>query len=328
MKKFFIVLFFAFFSHAEADTLPKSAIPAKLAANNLLTDITFTGERYVAVGKWGNIVYSNTEEQWLQASSPVQSLLTAVFFINEQQGWAVGHDSTIINTQDGGLTWQIQQYLPELDKPLLDIIFFDTKHGLAIGAYGQSFRTTDGGVTWKKEFYDSLLYPEDKDYLDELKENDPEGYEIETASILPHFNRIHQDKDTLWLVGELGLMATSNDQGKTWQRLEEIYPGSFFSFAQLNGVYIVAGLRGTTFVSPDGESWQQLTTDTTASINDIRILNDRAILLANGGVWLTYKAGKLTKQMTENGKSLLAGASNGNKLVVASEAGIQEISVQ
>ncbi len=313
---------------AIAQVLPQPAIPAQLAAQNLLTDITRTSETALAVGKWGNIVFSNDSNTWQQANSPVQSLLTAVHFVDAQNGWAVGHDATILYTQDGGQNWQIQQYLPELDKPLLDIIFFDKNHGLAIGAYGLSYRTLDGGKSWTREFYDSLLFEDDRNYLNELKESDPESYQIETQSILPHFNSIFVDGDTLWLVGELGLMATSTDLGKTWERRDEIYAGSFFAFNKLNNQYLVAGLRGTAFVSDDGEQWTQLDTDTTASINDIEIVGNKAVLLANGGVWLTYSNNQIKKSVTKDGKSLLAGASEQNELIIASEAGIHKISVQ
>ena len=313
---------------ALAQVLPQPAIPAKLAAQNLLTDITPVGKSTIAVGKWGNIVYSNDSDTWQQANTPVQSLLTAVHFVDSQHGWAVGHDATILHTQDGGQNWHIQQYLPELDKPLLDILFFDNQHGLAIGAYGLTYRTHDGGKTWQKEFYDSLLYEEDREYLNDLKESDPEGYQIETQAILPHFNKLYLDGETLWLVGELGLMATSNDMGKTWQRLDEIYAGSFFSFNKLDNQYLVGGLRGTAFTSTDGIEWTQLETNTTASINNIEIVGDKAIFLANSGVWLTYSDNQISKSVTKAGKSLMAGAFNQNGLIIASEAGIHKLSVQ
>ncbi|ATC98778.1 MAG: YCF48-related protein [Pseudomonadota bacterium] len=328
MKKYLFLIGSLLTTSAIAQVTPQAAIPAKLAAKNLLTDITRVGSQTLAVGKWGNIVYSNDNQEWLQANSPVQSLLTGVYFINANVGWAVGHDATILHTKDGGKNWTIQQFLPELDKPLLDILFFDANHGLAIGAYGLSYRTTDGGKTWQKEFYDSLLYEEDRAYLNDLKESDPEGYKIETQAILPHFNKIFLDGETLWLVGELGLMATSSDMGKTWQRLDEIYAGSFFSFNKLDNQYLVGGLRGTAFSSTDGVEWTQLETDTTASINNIEIVGNKAVLLANSGVWFTYSDNQLVKFVTKDGKSLLAGAKNNNELIVASEAGIHKLSVQ
>lgn len=328
MKKILFLIISLLSTGAFAKVQPEPSIQAKLAGKNLLTDITPAGDKLVAVGKWGNILVSDSGDNWQQANSPVQSLLTSVFFINDSLGWAVGHDATILHTVDGGNNWQIQQFAPELDKPLLDIIFFDEQHGLAVGAYGMSYRTRDGGKTWRKEFYDSLLFAEDKEYLEELKDTDPEGYLIEAESILPHFNKLFLDGDTIWLVGELGLMAKSDDLGQSWQRLDEIYAGSFFTFSKLNDQYIVAGLRGTVFVSDDAVEWQQIDTMTTASVNDIQIINGQAILLCNAGVWLTYSKSTIEKVVTKEGKSFLAGAMKGQELTIASEAGIYKVSVQ
>ena len=72
------------------------------------------------------------------------------------------------------------------------------------------YQTSDGGKHWQKRFLDSLSFSDDREYLSDLKEHDPEGYEAETASILPHFNRIEQTPVGLMLVGEMGLMAKSH----------------------------------------------------------------------------------------------------------------------
>ena len=101
---------------------------------------------------------------------PVSSDLTAVFFVDERKGWAVGHDGVILHTDDGGETWTLQldgrtanelllaaierkvaaQPTPRrkallaeaqrnveqgADKPFLDVWFADANDGYAVGAY-------------------------------------------------------------------------------------------------------------------------------------------------------------------------------------------------
>ncbi|MFM9673675.1 WD40/YVTN/BNR-like repeat-containing protein, partial [Streptomyces galilaeus] len=83
---------------------------------------------------------------WHQATVPTQVLLTAVNFIDSQQGWACGHDATIINTTDGGEQWQLQHVKESLDKPCLDILFNTKQHGFAVGAYGMFYDCFDGGL--------------------------------------------------------------------------------------------------------------------------------------------------------------------------------------
>lgn len=303
----------------------KPAVMAKKAQKALLTDIVDNGQYQVAVGKRGIILYSQDGIQWQQSNVPMQILLTSVFFINENIGWAVGHDATIINTKDGGKNWKIQNYQPELDKPFLDISFTDKLNGVAIGAYGLFYRTQDGGKTWNSVFLSSLLFEEDADYLAELKLEDPEGYEIETQSILPHFNQIHFSQNQIIMVGEQGFLATSYDNGKTFQRLDEFYLGSFFDIAVLNdGTWLIAGLRGNAFTSNNnGKQWHKLNTDTQATINHILKTPSGAILSANNGVVLTYKSGEVTKQQQSDGKANLASVISNNKLIFASEVGIK-----
>ncbi|HIQ53146.1 MAG TPA: hypothetical protein EYH51_07785, partial [Pseudomonas pachastrellae] len=97
----------------------KPAIQSPLASHTLLIDAAVVGDRLVAVGSRGHIVYSDDQgKSWSQAEVPVRQLLTAVYFVDDKRGWAVGHDSLILNTTDGGATWAMQYRDPELDQPV------------------------------------------------------------------------------------------------------------------------------------------------------------------------------------------------------------------
>lgn len=304
---------------------PVTAITVAKADKTLLTDIEFTGKKLVAVGKHGTVITSSDAKSWQQANVPTQVLLTAVTFLGSQQGWACGHDATIIHTGDGGTNWEIQNVNTQLDKPCLDILFTDEGKGFAVGAYGMFYETFDGGKHWQKRFLDSLLFADDQAYLSDLKESDPEGYEAETASILPHFNRIVASNDKLVLVGEMGLLAHSLDNGKTWQRDEEIYPGSFFAYASNGqGQEIVAGLRGNIFSRHRNGQWQHLQNNKTATVNSIIDSgNSQWLLLANSGVIFHYKKDGITVEQLLDGKAILDAVIFENKLIMASENGIK-----
>ncbi|MCW8834288.1 MAG: YCF48-related protein [Colwellia sp.] len=317
---------------ADSSSLSPS-VKAPLASKSLLLDITSIGqEKLIAVGERGHILLSTDGQTWQQASVPVQTTLTSVFFFNEQLGWAVGHDGIILHSQDAGQTWQIQQFKPELEKPLLDIVFKSPLEGVAIGAYGMFFRTIDGGQTWQNEFHDEFLLPDDADYLAELKQEDEEAYLDEASSILPHFNRLVVDGRTLYLVGEIGLIAKSNDFGISWQPFDEIYQGSFFDLARTQkGNLLVVGLRGHVFRSlQNGTPWQQIPTDTTALINDIVLAdNNRIFLLANNGTLLESVDDGLNYRirMQKDGKALIAGVWFKNQLIVVSDVGVKVIAL-
>ncbi len=304
-----------------------------MASESLLLDISLIGsDKLGVVGQYGHILTSTDGNTWQQSKVPVQTTLTGIYFLDNKLGWAVGHDATILHSKDGGLNWQIQQFLPALEKPLFDVVFKDENNGIAIGAYGLLFRTTDGGKSWAHEFHDELLPQEDKEYLEELKLEDEEAYLDETGSILPHFNRIFIDGRTLYLVGEIGLISKSNDFGLTWQKFNEIYQGSFFDIVRTQqGNLLIAGLRGNVFRSlKNGTPWQRSETDTTALLSSIILADNNRIFIAgnNGMVLESNNDGKtFTQHVQADGKAIIAGVWFKNQLVVVSEVGIKRIKI-
>ena len=319
-------------SQVSAVSQPLPAMQAPLASKSLLLDIENVQQSFlVAVGERGHILISGDAETWQQQQVPTQSTLTAVTFVDDTHGWAVGHDATILATEDGGITWQIQQYLPEREKPLLDVVFRDRSNGVALGAYGQFFRTEDGGSTWVEEFHSEFLLPEDVEYLNELKLEDEEAYLDERASILPHFNKMVMDGRTAYLVGEVGLIAKSNDFGRNWQQFDTIYEGSFFDIERTQqGNLLTAGLRGNVFRSlRNGTPWQHVPIESTALINDIVLAEDKVLLLGNNGALLISNddGQRFNPRPQPDGKALIAGTWYRNKLVAVSEDGIKTITI-
>ena len=342
----FAVIFFIYLPSVSADNAVDIKSPATmsvLASKSLLLDISSIGEdKLVAVGQHGHILLSSDGEEWQQANVPVQATLTSVYFLNEQLGWAVGHDATILHSQDGGLNWQLQQYLPSLEKPLLDIYFKNANHGIAVGAYGQFFRTHDGGKSWNTEFHQTFLFADDIEYLNELKQEDEELYLDEISFILPHFNRIVNEGETVFILGETGLLAKSNDFGLTWQQFDNFYQGSFFSLARTKkGNLLVAGLRGHVFrglkknltvgVGSDINNviqWDEVATNITALLNDIVVADDGRIFILgnNGALLVSNNDGQFFNKVPQkDGKPLIAGVWFKNRLFAVSDIGIKII---
>ena len=304
-----------------------AAIIAPLAEKSLLLDIHKNSQQVVAVGERGHVLISTDGEQWVQQQVPTQATLNGVFVLDNQI-WAVGHDATIVHSSDAGKSWSVQQFLPELQRPLMDVAFFDAKHGVAVGAYGVFFRTLDGGQNWQREYHLTFLHPDDREYLQSLKEEDQAFYEQEIASILPHLNRLHVSDNRLYVAGEIGLLAASDDFGQSWQRLETDYYGSFFDVSQLpSGELMAAGLRGSVFRSNINHTqWQRLETNTTSTFNSIIALDDTRIwLIGNNGTQVVIRDGDITQQPTEDDKALVAAAQFGDAVLVVSEVGIKRL---
>lgn len=207
--------------------VPRAALMVSGAAKARLLDLSQAGKRLVAVGQQGVIIVSDDGTNWKQVPSPASALLTRVRFLDDQQGWAVGYDATILHTADGGLSWALQHRDPEA-RVLYDILFLDASNGIAVGAYGGYYRTGDGGKTWEAQ----------ASPLTELGQ---------------HFNRmLRLDAQTLFIAGERGMLARSTDAGASWQMLRTPYAGSFFGAIALGGKRVlIFGMRGNVYVTED-----------------------------------------------------------------------------
>jgi len=236
-----------------------------------------------------------------QVIVPTKATLTAVTSLGDK-AWAVGHDASILGSQDAGQTWQLLQEAPELDRPFLDVHFFDPNEGIAVGAYGIFYRTEDGGVTWEQERHASVLSSDDKEYLDSIRD-DEDFYLEELAFISPHFNRLHDANGVLYMAGEAGLVASSTDKGRNWERLELNYLGSFFDVAELPNKDILAvGLRGNIFLLTEGD-WVRLPSCITTSLNSVFIDDSKVYIAGNNGVILQLDMSKLDNSVSQQTNS-------------------------
>ena len=92
----------------------------------------------------------------MQSNVPTKVTLTDLYFINNNEGWAVGHNATILHTNDAGLNWEIQYFDPELDQPLMSLIAYKDSETSqinidAVGAYGYFLSSKDNGETWSEK---------------------------------------------------------------------------------------------------------------------------------------------------------------------------------
>ena len=313
----------------QADTNPSFA--STLASKSLLTDIVKIDDNtLVAVGDRGHILRSTDTKDWKQTKVPTNVLLTDVFFLDAKRGWAVGHDVTVLQTTDGGLNWSVQHHEPKMDKPLFGIHFKDKDNGIAFGAYGLFMRSKDGGASWQQEFHGELLHPDDLEYLNDLKANEPEVYKDETGSILPHFNRLLVDGKNAYLVGEVGLLATSTDYGAHWNKVNPFYNGSFFEITKVPGQGLfVGGLRGNLFnlaeKTNNEANWQAVKSNASSSVNRVLAQDNHIVVLGNSGLLQSSNdGGKSFKSFAQSdGKALTGGVFVGGKLVLTSEVGIK-----
>lgn len=264
-----------------AVSAPTSALVMPKAANSLLLAIAQAGNRLVAVGDRGHVLYSDDQGiSWKQAMVPTRQMLTSVFFVDDKKGWVTGHDSLILATLDGGETWTEQFSDLEREAPLLDIWFKNPQQGFAVGGYGALLETTDGGANWD-------------DISDRLDNEDQR-----------HLNGITEIKDSgLFAVGEMGSMFRSADWGQTWETVAGPYEGSLFGVSGTteSASVLAYGLRGHLFRSPDfGNSWQEIGLKGTNGALEFGLAD--GVVLKDGSVVLVGHGGSVLKS-TDKGHS-------------------------
>ena len=309
-------------AHAHAWTDPVDA-PAEirpLAANSLKLGLVKSGDRYIAVGGRGEIVYSNDAATWTQAPVPTRSTFAAVTAAGENV-WAVGHEGVIAHSADRGEHWTIQRKDPlkigddandatrdpQQGAPLLGVLFTDAQHGMVVGAYSLALRTDDGGDHWttmtvaspaEKSAAKKAAAKSDDDIDDDdttpAKASGNMTFSAKDLKIgeeaTPHLNAIARTgSGGLIIVGERGSGFQSRDDGKTWKRIQLPYDGSMFGVLGYEADHALAfGLRGHVYETADlGTHWAEVETKTELSLMGGTALPDGgAVIVGANGIVL------------------------------------------
>ena len=128
-------------------------------------------------------------EAWTIQQTPTDQTLKGIYFVDLNNGWAVGDFGTILFTTDGGKSWSAQA--SGITFELCDVKFCGLSYGWTVGASGIILRTTDGGKTWKDE-------------------SDPQAT---TARL---WRCSFPDTLNGWVAGEDGTIIHTTDGGKSW----------------------------------------------------------------------------------------------------------------
>lgn len=315
-------------AQAQDDPAARPSTIAPLAVRSLLIDLAPAGNRVFAVGERGHVLFSADHgETWQQVQVPGSANLTAVYFADAKNGWAVGHAEMILRTVDGGDRWELAHFEPADAQPLLDVWFRDASRGLAVGAYGVVFATTDGGRVWSQVPFEPAPLP-GAATVDEEAE-DEEGFDLGYEF---HLNAIARGPgQRLYLGAEAGRLFRSDDDGASWRELPSPYDGSFHGLLALDGDALLAfGLRGNLFRSDDGgTSWTAIATGTTALLNaGARVDAGTVVIAGTAGVLLVSRDGgrtfTLSQQDDRKAISAVLPAGDG-RLIVAGEGGVRRL---
>lgn len=90
--------------------------------------------------------------QWTwQNPLPTSATYRDCFFIDDNNGWIVGHGGCILKTINGGTSWQCMTSGIESD--LYAVYFVNNDYGWAVGGNSVIIKTSDGGESWQVQKY-------------------------------------------------------------------------------------------------------------------------------------------------------------------------------
>ena len=100
---------------------------------------------------FGTLYWSEDDmQQWTEFSLYEDLQFTAVRFVDEKKGFALGEFGTVLTSTDGGDSWQALEPIPNEFYPM-GVDFLDAQTGWAGGLDGVIWQTTDGGLSWERQ---------------------------------------------------------------------------------------------------------------------------------------------------------------------------------
>jgi photosystem II stability/assembly factor-like uncharacterized protein len=181
---------------------------------------------------------------WTKQRSGSFAWLHALYFLDENRGWAAGGKGTLLRTDDGGNLWRT---LPRpTDDSIKDVYFADERNGWLVcerSIYDLKtkdeprtylMRTTDGGRSWQRV---NVI-----------------GKDVDVRLVRALFTSGGRG----WTFGEAGMLYTTRDGGAKWERqpvpTRHLLLGGLFLNAE-QGWLVGAGAT-ILQTSDGGETWR------------------------------------------------------------------------
>jgi len=203
---------------------------------------------------------TNGGEEWIGEPYPEENIfITCILFTDFQNGWMGGRPHALVNTTDGGITWEQAAIdtTPLAFFPVLNIQFYDDKFGYACGGIldiaGVIWYTWNGGEKW---------YPVDASFTP--------ADEVHQVHLYDSINVLAAGGDPDFGYG-VSMLRTGNG-GLSWDYEEIGIPGNAFDvdFRSAYEAWCPLGPQQKLIYSLDsGTTWTDIATPESTAIFDM-----------------------------------------------------------
>jgi photosystem II stability/assembly factor-like uncharacterized protein len=201
---------------------------------------------------------------WQVVPTPTEATLQDVAFTGDpNHGWVVGSQSTILETTDGGKTWQEKKLELGPQNYRLTAVSFKGDEGWIAGEPTILLHTTDGGASWSSIPLSAKL-PGVPNTIVALG---PQSAEMST---------------------NVGAIYQTQDAGKTWKAMVEEAVGVVRNMSRSDdGKYVAVSARGNFYSTwePGQSAWVQHNRNSSKRLQNMGFGEDgRLWMLARGGL--------------------------------------------
>ena len=265
------------------------------------------------------LLISNCYCQWVwQNPIPQGNGLRSSSFINDNTGWIVGLNGTILKTTNGGVNWNILQN--GSTEEYVSVCFKDINNGWLLsknnsGSSGQAFikHTTNGGTSWFNQLVlgDSIQGADNIQFLDMNTGYalvfSARNYVFKTTNGGTNWNvlssptniwmrkLLFKDENTGWICGEAGYIFRTTNGGVNWDSLKPPITHAYYgiSFPDYNTGYVV-GIFGYSIqkTTNGGTNWFLISQFPEFSFWDVNFINvNTGVAVGEGVILRTVNGG-------------------------------------
>lgn len=203
---------------------------------------------------------------WEVISLDTEASLNDIAFTddNYQHGWIVGSNATLMESTDGGKTWQPRQLDLDTDKYRFNSVSFGDREGWIVGEPSLLLHTEDEGQSWERVKLSEKL-PGDPLAIVALGSNSAE------------------------MTTDVGAIYRTEDGGKSWKAMVEEAVGVIRNIHRSpDGKYVAVSAKGNFYSTwePGERAWVPHNRNSSRRVQNMGFTQD-------GGLWMLARGGQI-----------------------------------